>query len=359
LIDPEQDAYNVCLDEYESGLSCERIDQVFGQIKESLVPLIQKIEQAKSKVTIDESYLSGEEGAFPIEKQQELNRSIAEQIGYDFKSGRIDVSVHPFTISPAPGFDVRITTRYRTTEFLQGLAGTVHESGHAMYEQNLPTEYANLPVSNALSMGVHESQSLFWERHVALSKPFFKRFWPQFRTAFPHLPDSVSVDEVFRAANTVQPIFIRVESDEVTYPLHIILRYEIERGLFDGTYSVDGLPDVWNKKMQDYLGITPSNDTEGILQDVHWGMGYYGYFPTYLLGAAIAAQIAAKLPNFESLLENGEYKEIKTLLTERIHSRGSADLNADKLLERATGEPLNPKYFIDYLTQKYTEIYQL
>jgi carboxypeptidase Taq len=353
--------YNTCIDEYEPGLNCERIDQIFSLVKENLIPLIQKIERAKDNGrVIDNKFLTSSEGLFDVTKQEQLSRSIAAQIGFDFQSGRLDVSVHPFTISPTPGYDVRITTRYSPNEFFQGLAATIHEAGHALYEANLPSgEHANLPISNALSMGVHESQSLFWERHVALSKTFFKKHWGEIKHTFPHLSDSITYNDMYLAANTVRPIFIRTESDEVTYPLHVILRYEIEKGLFDGSISVDELPMVWNNKMREYLGICPPTDSEGVLQDVHWTSGSFGYFPTYLLGSIMAAQLAAKLPNFERLLEASDYKQIKNYLTEKIHKRGSVDLNADKLLEYATGEPLNPKYFIDYLTKKYSEIYQL
>jgi carboxypeptidase Taq len=357
-IDSNKDDYDMCLDEYESGLTKDRLDTLFSDVKQFLIPFIQQISQAKQQgKQVDTSFLTSTDPIFDIKRQEELSRSIARDFGFSFESGRIDASVHPFSTGISYD-DVRITTRYQTNEFLQALAGTMHETGHGLYEQNLNKEYEGTPVASPLSMGVHESQSLFWERHVGLSKQFFKHYWPVLKQEFAHLPD-LPIDHVYAAANVVEPIFIRVESDEVTYPLHIILRYEIERGLFDGTIEVDDLPQVWNSKMQEYLGITPSNYAQGVLQDVHWGIGYFGYFPTYLLGAMYAAQIASKLPDFETNLDNRNFTAIRDQLIEKIHKRGSVDLNADELLRNSTGEPLNSQHFINYLKYKYNEIYQL
>lgn len=232
-----------------------------------------------------------------------------------------------------------------------------------MYEQSLNEEYYGLNVAQPLGMGLHESQSLLLERHVGLSKQFWQYAWPLTQEKLPHLQKfTKTAEEVYNAINEVKPIFIRVESDEVTYPLHVILRYELEKGIFNGTYQVADLPKLWNDKMKDYLGIVPPNDALGVLQDPHWSGGSFGYFPTYLLGQCCAAQLFAKakeeIPNLEQQFAVGEFAQLKSWLNNKVHKYGSL-YQIDELMTRATGQGINPNFLLDYLEQKYSQIYNL
>jgi carboxypeptidase Taq len=263
--------------------------------------------------------------------------------------------VHPFSVAITKD-DVRITTRLRPSSLLSGLRSTVHESGHALYELNRNEKYDNQHVQNYVSVSVHESQSLFWERHVIMGKPFWNQWWDRVKDLF-HLQGQV--EDVYKAVNAVNfNNLIRVEADELTYPLHIILRFEIERELFKGQIDVNDLPRIWNDRMEQYLGIRPTNDSNGVLQDVHWSSGYFGYFCTYSIGAMYAAQIAA-LPQVKNWIEKHDYAAIRTWLREHIHAKGAVTIISDKLIQEATGEGLNPKFFVEYLKQKYEEIYRL
>jgi len=248
---------------------------------------------------------------FNVDSQIKFNHQLAKELGFDTNSGRLDVSVHPFTCEVSPS-DVRMTTRYKENDIVEGITGTIHETGHSLYEQSRPKEYSELPVSVALSMGIHESQSLCWERMVGLSFGFWEHYWPKLKELFPQIPSTITVDQFYKAINLVKPSFIRVEADEVTYPMHIILRYEIEKGLMNGSIQVDDLPSLWNQKMKEYLGIEPTTDTEGVLQDTHWSCGLFGYFPTYLLGAIYASQFFTQaLKEIPNLLE--EIKKIRSI----------------------------------------------
>jgi carboxypeptidase Taq len=267
------------------------------------------------------------------------------------------VSVHPFTTSFGSA-DVRITSRFSDKEWYQGLAGTIHEGGHAMYEQNLGS--SGLEIDEFLSMGTHESQSLFWERHVGLSRPFWNYATPLLQKAFGEF--SFSSEEVYGAVNAVTPSLIRVEADELTYPLHVILRYQLERDVVEGRLDVSDIPQRWKDSMKELLNVDVPNDTNGCLQDVHWSGLAIGYFPTYLIGSATAAQLAhycrKDIPDFDEKVEGGEFAEIKEWLTSKIHRHGRRYKSLDELLQAQVGEPLNPKYFIQYLTDKYTELYK-
>lgn len=345
--DTEKSLYTTMLDEFERGMSAERIDAIFDEIESALVPLLSKVLASENKP--DTSCL---DGTFTVEKQQELSRSIVTAMGFDEEHGRIDVSVHPFTSSFSPA-DVRITSRFSDKEWYQGLAGSIHEAGHAMYEQNLGE--SGTSIDTFLSMGCHESQSLFWERHVSLSKPFWKWATPQLKEAFARDFDP---EQVYGAVNEVKPGLIRVTADELTYPLHVILRYKIERDVVEGKLAVADIPVEWNKSMKEMLDVTVPSDAEGCLQDVHWSGLAIGYFPTYLLGSATAAQLAyyckKDIPDFDSKIEKGQFAEIKQWLTDKVHQHGRRYPSLDALLEDQLGEKLNPKYFINYLTEKYT-----
>uniref|UniRef100_A0A6S9ISS3 Peptidase M32 carboxypeptidase Taq metallopeptidase n=1 Tax=Heterosigma akashiwo TaxID=2829 RepID=A0A6S9ISS3_HETAK len=295
------------------------------------------------------------------DKSEALCRELSEAIGFDFGSGRMDVSLHPFTGGPHPT-DVRITTRYSTENWKDGVTGAVHEVGHALYEQGRNKAHADLPVARALSMGVHESQSLLWERMVFLSRPFWDYATPIFHKHFPHTKDCTA-DDFYAVMNQVEPGFIRVDADEVTYPLHVVLRYELEKKLFDGSLDIEGVPEAWDAQMKELLGLEVDGPARGCLQDIHWSIGAFGYFPSYSLGAMMAAQIYAaaqrELPGLEDDIRQGQFAGLKTWLNEKVHQKGSLVASPDELLKEITGAALDPTIFLDYLRTKYTALYGL
>ncbi len=272
-IEPGAPPYDVALDGFERGMTSQRLDEIFSQVRDGLVPLLADVRARGTPP--DDSWLAG---AFDVDAQAALCKDIAVQMGFDLERGRLDVSVHPFTGGAGPS-DVRMTTRFKAGDLTEGLTGAIHETGHALYEQGRPGgAHEGLPVSEALSMGVHESQSLLWERMVALSRPFSAFLLPRLRAAFPQLPADKTADDLYAALNKVSTkSLIRVESDELHYPLHVILRYELEAALLRGDATVEQLPALWNAKMAAYLGVTPENDAQGVLQDVHWSAGAIGY----------------------------------------------------------------------------------
>jgi carboxypeptidase Taq len=359
-IDSTAPAYDVLLDIYEKGMKTARLDEVFSEVRAGLVPLITEL---KAKGTPpDAAWL---ERDYDVDTQAKLCRQIALDLGFDIEMGRLDVSVHPFTGGTHPT-DVRMTTRFKKGDITEGLTGAIHETGHALYEQgrNLDPEWKDLPVNLALSMGVHESQSLLWERMVGLSQPFQHYLLPKLREFFPDFPAQATPEMLYAAQNTIrEPSLIRVEADELTYTLHVILRYEIERGLVDGTVQVADVPRLWNEKMQAYLGATPPNDAQGCLQDVHWSTGLMGYFPTYTLGAMYAAQIyqcaVDSIPNLEASIAKGEFAPLRQWLKEKIHRVGSLHASGDELMVAVTGKPLDPQVYLSYLRKKYTALHQL
>ncbi|SEQ16840.1 carboxypeptidase Taq [Nitrosomonas ureae] len=355
-VSPDLNPYDANIDLFERGTTMDMITPIFERLKQELIPLIEAIQNHPQQP--DTSFL---QGRFALDKQEALARKISQDIGFNIQQGRIDVSVHPFCGGSHPT-DVRITTRYKDSDFIESLYSVIHETGHALYEQGRPHEFGDLPASESLTMGIHESQSLFWERMVAQGKPFCSHYFDTIRATFPDNLQSANVDSFYRAINTCKPGFIRVEADEVTYPLHVILRYEIEKGLFDDSMRVDDLPDIWNEVMRKYLGITPPTDTLGVLQDSHWSGGAFGYFPSYTLGAIYACQFYTALlneqPDTEMNIATGNFAPIKDWLNEKIHRQGRL-YTPQELVQRVTGEALNPDHFIDYLTTKYSEIYQL
>ena len=359
-VDPSQSAYDVSLDGFERGMKSSRLDEIFSEVREGLVPLLAEV---KGKgVPPDASWLSGN---WDVTKQAALCREIAVEMGFDLTRGRLDVSVHPFTGGAGPS-DVRMTTRFKAHDMTEGLTGAVHETGHALYEQGRPGgEMEGLPVSSALSMGVHESQSLLWERCVALSRPFAAYLLPKLRAYFPdQVPEDKTAEDLYRALNVVNTrSLIRVEADELSYPLHVILRYELETALLAGTISLEELPAKWNAKMESYLGVTPPDDAQGVLQDVHWSAGAVGYFPTYSCGAMMAVQLfdaaRADLPELDADIAAGRFAPLREWLRLKVHSKGSLLPTADELMVSATGSPLRPAVFLDFLRTKYRSIYQL
>ncbi len=355
-VDPDKSAYDTNIDVYERGGSTAKFEDIFEKVKKELIPLVREIQENGKKP--DDSFLNGE---FPTEKQKELGLQISQDIGFAFDKGRIDASVHPFCGGSHPT-DVRITTRYRSDNFVESLYAVIHETGHGLYEQGRMERDRDLPVSEHLSMGIHESQSLFWERMIAQSQSFCHYYLPKFKEAFPEKLKDVSARAFYEGINLSVPSMIRVEADEVTYPLHIILRFEIEKGLFDGSISPDDLPGIWNDKMNTYLGIKPNTDMEGVLQDIHWSMGSFGYFPSYTLGAMYACQFFNTLKiqdsGIEEKIKAGKFIDIKKWLNENIHQKGRL-YSIDELVIQVTGESLNPDHFIKYLIDKYTDIYKL
>ena len=356
FIDPDKSPYDVNIENFERGTSTAQLDPLFDNLKLQLIPLIKDISESKNKP--DASFL---EGNFPIDVQEKLGKQISSDMGFSFDHGRMDVSVHPFC-GGGDSTDVRITTRYRPDNFVESLYAVIHETGHGLYEQGRMPDAKDLPVSESLTMGIHESQSLFWERMIAQRKSFCAHYLDTFASAFPNKLKGISAQQFYEGINLCHPSFIRVEADEVTYPMHVILRYELEKGLFDGSISVDQLPDLWNDKMEEYLGIRPPNNKMGVLQDVHWSSGSFGYFPSYTLGAMYASQfynaMLKDIPDTESQIEQGRFENIKNWLNKNIHSKGTL-LSPSELVKQVTGEPLNYKYFISYLREKYGNIYKL
>jgi carboxypeptidase Taq len=286
---------------------------------------------------------------------------VLKEMGYDFHSGRLDETVHPFAIGLNPG-DVRVTTKYTENDFRTAVFGTIHEGGHALYEQNISQELIGTPLCSGTSMGIHESQSLFWENFIGRHKGFWKNHYSMLKQCGGSQFNGVELDEYYRAINIVEPSLIRIEADEMTYPLHVIVRYEIEKGLFNDEIEVKDLPRIWNEKMNEYLGVTPDSDAKGVLQDVHWSGGSFGYFPSYALGYIYAAQLKnammEAMPDFDQMVEQGNLLPIKEWLTENIHQYGKTKKPIE-ILKDVTGESLNPDYLITYFKEKYSEIYRL
>lgn len=352
----DEHPYDALLDEFEPGLTVKRLDPLFAKLRESSVKLLERIQQSGNP-TPDEIF----EQSYNIEKQKEFNRYILPIIGFDLEAGRLDETVHPFAQTVTIG-DVRLTTRYLENNVRSALFGTIHEAGHGIYEQHVNPAYEETVLQSGASFGIHESQSRFLENMVGRSKEFWTYFYPELQKYFPEQLQNVKLNDFYRAVNSVQPSFIRVEADELTYNLHIMLRYEIEKALIGGEIEAKDLPAVWNQKMQDYLGVTPSTDTEGVLQDVHWSFGGIGYFPSYSLGNLYAAQILRtiekEIPEFYNHIENGRYDVIQDWLKENIHQYGKL-YTPNELIEKVTGEQLNAEYLVEYLEKKYSEVYGL
>jgi carboxypeptidase Taq len=352
----DNNPYNTLLDEYEPGMTTEILDEVFGELRKKIVPLAKKIAESPKQPKTDFLFKH-----FPKDKQQQFSLDILKQLGYDFEAGRLDETVHPFATGLNRG-DVRITTKYDENDFRTAIFGTFHECGHALYEQNISAELEGLPLSTGTSMGIHESQSLFYENFVGRNENFWKHNYETLQGYAPEQFGAVSAEDFLAAINESKSSLIRIEADELTYPLHIMIRYEIEKGLFNGDMKVEDLPQIWNDKYEEYLGVRPSNDAEGILQDVHWAGGAFGYFPSYALGFLYASQLKAAmlkdLPNFDELCANGDLEPVKKWLTDKVHRHGSMKKPLEILTE-ATGEGLNATHLVEYLEEKYGRIYQL
>lgn len=348
--------YDALIDAYEPDITSEEISIIFFELKNFLVDFIQKAK--KSKVKIDTKILKGK---FSTEKQKKFNEFMARKIGFDFGSGRLDISTHPFTTSFNTN-DVRITTRYDESNIFCSIFSTIHEIGHALYEQGIASENFGTPLGEAISLGIHESQSRVWEKIIGQSREFWKYFYPKLRKEFPIPFKNIKPDEFYKAINGIEPSLIRTEADELTYNLHIILRFEIEKELIEGSIEVKDLPKIWNSKMMEYLGIKVSNDANGVLQDIHWSGGSIGYFPTYTLGNLYAAQLFAAAKNDLKSLEKdialGKFDNFKKWLNNNVHVHGKF-YSANELIKQISGKSLSSQYFIDYISKKYKKIYEL
>jgi len=352
----EDSPYNALLDVYEPGSTIAALRPLFAQVKGRLVPLLKKIQQ--SSVQIDDGKLFH---TFDQAHQLEFGRMVLIAMGYDFERGRLDLSAHPFTTSFHPT-DVRVTTRVHEHDLQSCLFSCIHEGGHGLYDQGLDPRYFGTPLGDSVSLGIHESQSRMWENCVGRSRPFWRFFYPMLQQTFHLQLRDLDVEQFYAAINRVKPSLIRVEADELTYNLHIMLRFEIEQDLIEGRTRPEDLPGIWNQKMEEYLGIAPSNDAEGVLQDVHWSFGAFGYFPTYTLGNLYSVQFyeQAKLeiPHLEDEIAAGQLMVLRRWLGQKIHRWGRM-FTPDHLARRVTGKSLDPEPFLTYVEKKYGEIYKL
>jgi carboxypeptidase Taq len=294
-------------------------------------------------------------------RQLEFGRLVLIAMGYDFERGRLDLSAHPFTTSFHPT-DVRVTTRVHEQELQSCLFSCIHEGGHGLYDQGLDPRYYGTPLGDSVSLGIHESQSRMWENSVGRSRAFWRFFYPILQQEFPHQLRGVDMEQFYAAINRVKPSLIRVEADELTYNLHIMLRFEIEQDLIDGRTQAEELPELWNVKIKEYLGIVPTGDADGVLQDVHWSLGAFGYFPTYTLGNLYAAQFyeqaRLEIPHLEDEIAAGQLLVLRRWLEQKIHRWGRT-FTPDHLAQRVTGKSLNPDPFLSYVERKYGELYRL
>lgn len=347
--------YNTLLDDYEPGVFVETIDKVFGELRDQLIPLVKGVTESSHQPKTDFLFEK-----FPKENQKALSLDILKEIGYDFSAGRLDETVHPFAIGINPN-DVRVTTKYNEDDFRVALFGTIHECGHALYEQNISQELIGTPLCDGTSMGIHESQSLFWEKFVGQNFGFWERNYDLMKKHSSGQFEDVSLEDFYFAVNESKPSLIRIESDELTYCLHIIIRYELEKALMEDKLTVKELPQAWNDKMEEYLGVRPSHDGEGVLQDVHWSFGAFGYFPSYALGYIYSAQIKEAmvfdLPNFDELVRNGDFAPIRQWLTAKVHQYGKLKQPAE-IIKDITGGGIDSKPLVRYLEEKYRRLYK-
>ena len=347
--------YDALLDKYEPDLTTKDVDLIFEDVKDHLVPFISKI---TNKNHIDDSFFYQH---FDKQKQWDFGIDLLKQMGYDFDSGRQDISVHPFSTHFSPQ-DARVTTRIDENNLSDMIWSCIHEGGHALYEQGILSENYGTPLGNSISLGIHESQSRLWENHVGRSLPYWKNNYSLLQSLFPEKLKNIDYKMFYKACNNVKSSLIRTNADELTYHLHVLIRYEIEKGLIEGSIQVDELPSKWNSLYKKYLYIDVPSDSMGVLQDIHWSHGSFGYFPTYTIGSFYAAQFysqaSSEISNIESKIEKGDTKELLKWLREKIHKHGER-YGAKDLCKRITGEKLNFKYFMSYATKKYSKIYDL
>lgn len=354
LLGYQEHPYDALLDHYEPGMTTKQVTHTFTALRTSIVDLLKKISGQKQ---LDDSFLHG---TFPQEKQLEFAHRILKDMGYGPENGRLDISSHPFSSASHPT-DSRITTRFHQSSLLSCVSVILHEAGHALYEMGLPKEEYGSPLGDAISLGIHESQSRWWETRIGQSKPFWQHYLPLLKETFNEKLSGVELDTFYRAMNKVEPSLIRVEADEVTYPLHVILRFEMERDLIEGKMKVREIPEAWNAKMKGLLGIVPHNNSEGCLQDIHWSMGGFGYFPTYTLGNLYASQLfetfAKKHPEWDKRVGKGDLHFITEWLHEAVHRHGKR-YSSHEILVNTTGKEPSAEPYVKYLESKYKDIYK-
>lgn len=347
--------YDLLLDEYEEGFTTEVLDAFFEKVREAIVPLLKKVTEKND--TIKKEYNSR---FYPAEIQEGFCHYLSGYLGFDFNRGVIAESEHPFTTS-LHNHDVRITNHYYDDNLESGIFSAIHETGHALYEMGVDDALSGTPAAAGISMGMHESQSRFYENMLGRSKEFWEPLFPKLKETYPEDLSDVSLDDFIAGVNKAEPGPIRTEADELTYPLHVLIRYELEKALIAGECKVSELPSLWEEKYKEYLGITPKDASEGVLQDIHWAMASFGYFPSYALGSAIAAQLyhhmEQQIPVTE-YLTSGNLVPIREYLRDNIHKYGAV-YPTNELLKKVTGEEFNPDYYIRYLTDKYTKLYHL
>jgi carboxypeptidase Taq len=349
----EAHPYDALLDEYEKGATVAMLEPIFKGIREDMPPILEKIKNAR-QVNDDFMYRN-----FPKQQQWDFSMAVLVQMHYDFAAGRQDYSEHPFTTSFSSS-DVRITTRVSENNYASLLWSTIHEGGHALYEQGLPDDQYGLPLGSPTSLSIHESQSRFWENCVGRGMDFWRYFYPRLQQYFPSQLSDITVEEFFKAVNKVEPSLIRTEADEVTYHFHVMIRYEIEKALMEGLIKTKDLPATWNELYYKYLGIKPADDKTGVLQDVHWSHGSFGYFPTYTLGSFYAAQFFNKanehIKDLGKQIARGELKEMLDWLRKKVHIHGRR-FTSEELCEKITGQKLDPSFFTRYIKEKYALVY--
>lgn len=349
------DDYDVLLDDFEPGLTAAEVTRVFDRLREATMPLVQQVVEGADKVSDALVH-----GSFPVERQRALVRRVLDQLGYEADSWALDETAHPFA-QPISIQDIRLTTKYEDDFLNPSLFGTMHEFGHGLYERNVAPELDRTPLARGASMAWHESQSRMWENFVGRGLPFWSWGLPRLQEAFPGTFDHVSPDQVFKSVSRFAPSLIRIEADELTYNLHIIIRFELGRDLFSGAVAPRDLPEAWNAKVREYLGIEVPDDANGVLQDVHWGSGLFGYFPTYALGNVLAAQlwkrILADIPDLEDDFSCGEFGRLREWLAGNIHRHGRKYM-PKVLLQKVLGvSEFDPEPLIGYLTTKVNALY--
>lgn len=353
--EPADEAYDILLDDFERGMKTAEVRAVFDKLKTGLVPLIAEI--AGRADAVDDSFL---QGVFPVEGQRKVEAAILAAFGFSQDSWRLDETVHPFATGSGPD-DIRLTTRHRE-DSLHALFGTMHEFGHGLYEHGIDRSLYRTPLGGGTSLGIHESQSRMWENLVGRSRPFWQRFFPELQEAFPGALRGVDAELFYRAVNRVRPSLIRIEADEATYNLHIILRFELEQAMLSGAVAPRDVPEAWEAKVREYLGIQVSDIASGALQDTHWASGYIGYFPTYALGNIVSAQIweriQAEIPDLDGQIRGGEFGSLRQWLRGHIHRHGRKFMPMD-LLRKVTGSGLDPQPLLHYLRDKLGGIYGL
>ncbi|HUR32955.1 MAG TPA: carboxypeptidase M32 [Vicinamibacterales bacterium] len=355
--EPRDEPYDVLLDDFERGMPSAEVRQIFVQLKEAIVPLIARVSE-RSEV-VDDSCLRGH---FAIDRQREVCLAILRRFGYTDREWRFDPTAHPFASNTSLG-DIRLTTRYYDNYLAPSLFGSMHECGHGLYEHGISPALERTPLCRGTSLGIHESQSRLWENLVGRSREAWRCFLPELQAAFPDQLAGVDLETFYRAINKVQPGLIRVEADELTYGLHVVLRFELEQDMLSGALSLDELPEAWNARMKSYLGVDVPDAASGVLQDVHWSLGYIGYFPTYVIGSIVSAQIWEKaldaMPDLRSQFERGEFLVLREWLRENLHRHGRK-FTPKETLKKVTGaDTVDVRPYVNYLTGKFTEIYGL